>query len=74
MIVSVCIGGTLRLRLSANANMSDGTEKPKHVQKPYNYHDYNDCVQDRLNRPLHRYEAVDQPKENAHNNQNGHYL
>jgi hypothetical protein len=48
--------------------MGDGTKKPEYVQEPYHYDDHNDGVQDGFNRPLHRNEAVDQPKQDADHN------
>jgi hypothetical protein len=62
------------IQLPANANMREGTEKPKYVQKPQNHNDHNDCVQNGLNCSLHGYEAVDKPKQDSYNDQNDHYI
>ena len=45
-------------------------KKPKNVEKPKNRADHHDCIQDGLNRSLHWYEAVDQPKQNTYHDQN----
>ena len=49
-------------------------KKPKNVQQPQHHRNDHDCVQDGLNRSLHWYESVDQPKQNTHHNQNNEYL
>ena len=45
-------------------------KESKNVQEPQNRTDHHDCVQNGLNRSLHWYEAVDQPKQNTHHDQN----
>jgi hypothetical protein len=49
-------------------------EKSKNVQQPQHHTDDHDSIQDGLNRSFHWYEAVDQPKENTHHDQNQQYL
>jgi hypothetical protein len=58
----------------ANTDLREGTKKPKNIQKPEYYANDDDSVQNGLNRPLHWNEAVDQPKQNTHNDQSYHYL
>ncbi|HXQ26854.1 MAG TPA: hypothetical protein VN822_10635, partial [Candidatus Acidoferrales bacterium] len=38
----------------------------KDIEKPQDHRNHNDRVQNGLDRSLHRYEAVDQPEQNAH--------
>jgi hypothetical protein len=61
-------------KLTTNTDMREGTKQPKDIEKPQYYRDDNNAVQDGLNRSLHRYETIDQPEQNTHNNQNHHYL
>jgi hypothetical protein len=42
----------------------------KNVQEPQHNTNDHDCVQNGLDRSLHGYEAVDQPKQNTHHDQN----
>jgi hypothetical protein len=58
----------------ANTDVREGTKKPKNIQKPEHYANDHDGVQNGLDRPLHWYVAVDQPKQNTHNDQSHHYL
>jgi len=46
-------------------------QNSKNIQEPENYNNHHDSIQDRLNRARHRYEAVDKPEENTHDDQ-GH--
>jgi hypothetical protein len=43
----------------------EGLEKSKDIQEPQNHENDHESIQDRLNRPLHRYEAINQPQENT---------
>src|ERR1700681_4554832 len=52
----------------------DGAQNSKNVQKPQNYDDNHDCIQDRLNGARHGDEVVDEPQENTDDNQSHHYL
>jgi hypothetical protein len=52
--------------------MREGAKKPEYVQEPENDDDDNDGVQNGLDRSLHGYEAIDEPKQNSHNDQNYH--
>jgi hypothetical protein len=54
--------------------MRERIKKPEYTEKPQNNGDHNDTVQNRFNRSLHRYESVDQPKQNPYNDQDRHYL
>jgi hypothetical protein len=47
-------------------------EKSKNIQKPQNYDDDHDSIQDRLDRSCHRYMAINQPEENTNYDQD-HY-
>jgi len=49
-------------------------KKSKYVQKPQHHANDHDCIQDGLNRPLHRDIAVDQPEQDAYHDQNYQYL
>jgi hypothetical protein len=49
-------------------------EKPKNIQKPQHHADHHDRVQYGLDRSLHGYVAVDQPKQNTYHDQNHQYL
>jgi hypothetical protein len=52
--------------------MGKGMEKSEYVQEPQDHGDHYDAIQDRLDRPLHRDEAIDQPQQNTYYDQN-HY-
>ena len=45
-------------------------EQSEHIQKPDHHSDDHDCIQNGLDRSLHWYEAIDQPKQDTHNDQN----
>jgi len=47
-------------------------EKSKNIQKPQNYTDDHNPIQNRLNRSCHRYVAINQPEENTNYDQD-HY-
>ena len=49
-------------------------EKSKNVQQPQHDADHHDRIQYGLDRSLHWHVAVDQPKQNAHDDQNQQYL
>jgi hypothetical protein len=51
--------------LRSNVEIGKGVEEPENVQQPENDSDDDHCVQDGLDRSLHRYEAVDQPKQES---------
>jgi len=51
-----------------------GVEESENIQQPQNYPDDNHGVQDGLDRSLHRYEAIDQPKQQADHDQCYEYL
>src|SRR5580704_7037167 len=61
-----------RAGLSADADMREGAKKPEDVQEPQHDDDHYDGVQNRLDRSLHWYVAVDEPKQNSHDNQYDH--
>jgi hypothetical protein len=54
----------------ADTDIGDAMKQSKHIQKPKHHGDDHDCIQDGLNRSLHWYEAVDEPKQNTHHDQN----
>jgi hypothetical protein len=56
------------------AHMREGMKQSKYIEEPQHHGDDNDRIQDRFNRALHWYEAVDQPKQNTHHDQNCHYV
>jgi hypothetical protein len=60
--------------LRPDVHAGERTEKSKNVHKPQNRGDHHHRVQDGLDRSLHWYEAVDQPKQNTHHEQNLYYL
>jgi hypothetical protein len=41
-------------------------QESQNIQKPHNHTDHYNSVQDRLDRSSHRYEVIDQPQQNAH--------
>ena len=45
-------------------------KQPKNIQQPQHYSNDNDAVQTRLDGSLHWNEAIDQPQENTHNDEN----
>jgi hypothetical protein len=49
-------------------------KQPENIEKPQNGADHYDGIQDRLDRTLHRYEAVHQPKQHADHYENQQYL
>jgi len=44
-------------------------KKSKNIQKPQNYGNDHDNIQDRLNGSCHWYEAINQPEENTNHDQ-----
>ncbi|MFZ3201804.1 MAG: hypothetical protein WA175_11720 [Candidatus Acidiferrales bacterium] len=60
--------------LRPNVHAGERMKKSKNVHKPQNRGDYHDRIQDGLDRSLHWYEAVDQPKQNTDHEQNLEYL
>jgi hypothetical protein len=54
--------------------MGKRTEDPEYIQEPEHDDDNYDGIQNGFDRPLHRYETIDQPKQNANNNQDEHDL
>jgi hypothetical protein len=60
--------------LRPNANIGEGMEKSENVEKPQDYADHHDGIQDRLDRPLHRDEVIDQPQQNTYYDQNHQQL
>jgi hypothetical protein len=51
-------------------NIGEGTEKSKNLQKPQNYRNDHDGIQDRLNGSCHWYEAINHPEDNTDYDQN----
>jgi hypothetical protein len=49
-------------------------KQSKNIQEPQDDSDDHDSIQYRLDGSLHGYKAVDQPKQNTHNDQGYHYL
>jgi len=52
--------------LTADSDIGKVMKKSKYIQKPQHDSDDHDCVQYGLDCSLHGYEAVDQPKQEAH--------
>ena len=55
-------------------NPGQGMEESKNIQKPQDYNNYDDSIQDGLDGPLHGYKAIDEPQQNSHYDENHHYL
>jgi hypothetical protein len=51
---------------SSNVNPRERMKQPENVQKPQDHADHHHRVQDGFNRSFHRYEAIDEPQQNAH--------
>jgi hypothetical protein len=49
-------------------------EQPEDVHEPQNYGDHYYRIQDGLDRCLHRYKAIDEPKHNAYHDQDHYQL
>jgi len=45
-------------------------KQSKNIQDPQNYSNNHDAVQNGLDGPLHWNEAIDQPQENTHHDEN----
>ena len=43
-----------------------GMKESKNVQEPQDHGNHDDCIQNGLDRSLHRYEAIDYPEQNAY--------
>jgi hypothetical protein len=61
-------------RLPPHTNIGDIAEKAKDIQEPQNHSDHYYRIQDPFDGTLHRYVAVNQPKQNANHDQNHHKL
>jgi hypothetical protein len=64
----------VQARLCSDVDVREGMEEPENVQEPQNHANHHHRIQNRLDRSLHRYVPIDQPKQNAYNNQNHHDL
>jgi hypothetical protein len=49
-------------------------EESENIQKPQDHDNYDDGIQDGLDRPLHGYKAVHEPQQNSNYDKNHHYL
>jgi hypothetical protein len=58
------------VRSTADADIGDVMKQSKHIQEPDDHTNDHDRIQDGLDRSLHWYETVDQPKQDAHHDQN----
>jgi hypothetical protein len=56
--------------LRSNVHARKGVKEPKNIQEPQNYGNDYDAVQNGLNCPLHGDEAIHQPQEDTHHDQN----
>jgi hypothetical protein len=54
----------------ADVDAGQRVEQSKNIQEPQNHGDHYDAVQDSFDRRLHGNEAIHQPQEYAHHNQN----
>ena len=64
----------VQLVLCPDMDPGKGVEESENIQQPKNYSDNNNCIQDGLDRSLHRYEAINEPKQQADHDQNYEYL
>jgi hypothetical protein len=60
------------LWLLPNADIGEGMKQTENIQEPQDHDDHHDGIQDRLDRPLHRNKAIDEPEQNTHYDQNHH--
>jgi hypothetical protein len=49
-------------------------KESENVEKPQDHYNHDDSIQDGLNRPLHRDEAIDQPQQQPHYDKNHYHL
>jgi hypothetical protein len=64
----------MSLRSIPDPDIRETMKQSKRIQKPQHHNDDHDSIQDGLNRSLHWYESVDQPKQNPYNDENRYYL
>ncbi len=64
----------IHVQLSPHAHVGERMKESKNVQKPQHYADHHNCIQNGLDRSLHWYVAVDQPKQDTYHDQNHQYL
>jgi hypothetical protein len=60
--------------LGADVNPGKGLKETKDIQDPQNHGNHNNAIQDGLDGPLHRDEAIHQPQEDTHHNEHFHNL
>jgi hypothetical protein len=63
----------VQTRLGPHADVGQGMKQSKDVQKPQDHDNYDDRIQDGLDRSLHRYQ-VDQPEQDTDYNESYQYL
>jgi hypothetical protein len=68
------LSAIIQSRLPPNVDAGERMKESKNVQKPQRHANDHDCIQDGLDRSLHWYEAVDQPKQKTHHDQNHQYV
>jgi hypothetical protein len=51
---------------SSNVDPRERMKQSENVQKPQDHTDHHHRIQDGFNRSFHRYEAIDEPQQNAH--------
>jgi hypothetical protein len=56
--------------LRSNVHAGKGVKEPENIQEPQNYGNDHDAVQNGLDGPLHGNEAIHQPQEDTHHDQN----
>jgi hypothetical protein len=56
--------------LSSYVDPGKRMNESKNVQEPHNHADHHNSIQDGLDRSCHRYEVIDQPKQNTDRDKN----
>ena len=66
------IGHNIRRAVDEITAASGVTNQVTHMVYSHHHADHHHRVQNRLDRPLHRDKAIDQPQQNSHYHQNDH--
>jgi hypothetical protein len=64
----------IRVPLHPHVHPGNGMKNSKDIQEPQNHENDYDGIQDRLDGPGHRYEAINQPEKNTNYDQSHEYL
>jgi len=54
---------------STNVDMVQPVEDAEDIEQPQDHHDHDDAIENRFNVALHGDEPIDEPEQNAHNDQ-----